>query len=123
MKTIIDWNRVSTALEEVNTPNLNVIPDNIVFNNDIDIVIGILIKPIRSVVKRCQRKVPVNSDRRSLPAVVRKLIRAKNAALRRASAYPTLEYRSLARVLHCEVKARVREVKNENWSTLMEEIT
>ncbi|GBP43062.1 RNA-directed DNA polymerase from mobile element jockey [Eumeta japonica] len=57
-KTIIDWKRVSTALEEVDTPNLNVIPDDIVSNNDIDTAIGALTKHIRSVVKRCQRKVP-----------------------------------------------------------------
>ncbi|GBP74776.1 hypothetical protein EVAR_98161_1 [Eumeta japonica] len=77
----------------------------------------------RSVVKRCQRKVPANSDCRGLPADVCELIRAKNAALRRASAYPISEYRPRARALHREVKARVREVKNDNWSTLMEEIT
>ncbi|GBP53666.1 RNA-directed DNA polymerase from mobile element jockey [Eumeta japonica] len=110
-KTIIDWKRVSTALEEVDTPNLNVIPDDIVSNNDIDTAIGALTKHIRSVVKRCQRKVPANSDRRGLPADVRELIRAKNAALRRASAYPTPEYRSRARALQREVKARVREAK------------
>ncbi|GBP62438.1 RNA-directed DNA polymerase from mobile element jockey [Eumeta japonica] len=107
-KTIIDWKRVSTALEEVDTPNLNVIPDDIVSNNDIDTAIGALTKHIRSVVKRCQRKVPANSDRRGLPADVRELIRAENAALRRVSAYPTPEYRSRARALQREVKARVR---------------
>ncbi|GBP31637.1 hypothetical protein EVAR_84083_1 [Eumeta japonica] len=85
-KTIIDWKRVSTALGEVDTPNLNVIPDDIVSNNDIDTAIGALTKHIRSVVKRCQRKVPANSDHRGLPADVRELIRAKNAALRRSSA-------------------------------------
>ncbi|GBP02309.1 hypothetical protein EVAR_85403_1 [Eumeta japonica] len=52
-KTIIDWKRVSTALEEVDTPNL-VIPDDIVSNNDIDTAIGAL-TTYRSVVKRCQR--------------------------------------------------------------------
>ncbi|GBP07932.1 hypothetical protein EVAR_77028_1 [Eumeta japonica] len=60
-------------------PNLNVIPDDIVSNNDIDTAIGALTKHIRSV-KGCQRKVPANSDRRGLPADVRELIRAKNAA-------------------------------------------
>ncbi|GBP94600.1 Probable RNA-directed DNA polymerase from transposon BS [Eumeta japonica] len=122
-KTIINWKRVSTALEEVDAPNLNVIPDDIVSNNDIDTAIGALTKHIRSVVKRCQKKVPANSDRRGLPAEVRELIRAKNAALRRANAYPIPGYRSRARALQREVKARVREVKNDNWSDLMEEIT
>ncbi|GBP78980.1 hypothetical protein EVAR_58123_1 [Eumeta japonica] len=70
-KTIIDWKRVSTALEEVDTPNLNVIPDDIVSNNNIDTAIGALTKHIRSVVKRCQRKVHANSDRRGLSTNVR----------------------------------------------------
>ncbi|GBP18100.1 hypothetical protein EVAR_12879_1 [Eumeta japonica] len=48
--------------------------------------------------------------------------KSKNAALRRASAYPTPEYRSRARALQREVKARVREFRNESWSDLMEEI-
>ncbi|GBP33577.1 RNA-directed DNA polymerase from mobile element jockey [Eumeta japonica] len=109
-KTIIDWKRVSTALEEVDTPNLNVIPDDIVSNNDIDTAIGALTKHIRSVVKRCQRKVPANSDRRGLPADVRELIRAKTQPCA-ARAYPTPEYRSRARALQREVKARVREAK------------
>ncbi|GBP68385.1 Probable RNA-directed DNA polymerase from transposon BS [Eumeta japonica] len=47
--------------------------------------------------------------------------KSKNAALR-ASAYPTPEYRSRARALQREVKARVREFRNESWSDLMEEI-
>ncbi|GBP61131.1 hypothetical protein EVAR_46782_1 [Eumeta japonica] len=97
IKTLIDWKRVSTALEEVDTPNLNFILDDIVPNNNIDITIGALTKHIRSVVKRYQRKVPANSDRWGLPADVRELIRAKNAPLHRASAYPTPEYRSRAR--------------------------
>ncbi|GBP84008.1 hypothetical protein EVAR_15745_1 [Eumeta japonica] len=74
-KTIIDLKRVLTALEEVDTPNLNVIH-------------------IRPVIKRCQRKVLANLDRRGLPADVRELIKAKYAALCRTSAYPTPEYRS-----------------------------
>ncbi|GBP85602.1 Probable RNA-directed DNA polymerase from transposon BS [Eumeta japonica] len=48
--------------------------------------------------------------------------KSKNTALRRASAYPTPEYRSRARALQREVKARVREFRNESWSDLMEEI-
>ncbi|GBP70962.1 hypothetical protein EVAR_48970_1 [Eumeta japonica] len=71
IKTIIDWKRVSTAFEKVDTPNLNVVPDNIVSNNGIDTAIEALTKHIRSVLKRCQRKVPANSDRRGLPADVR----------------------------------------------------
>ncbi|GBP94157.1 Probable RNA-directed DNA polymerase from transposon BS [Eumeta japonica] len=45
--------------------------------------------------------------------------KSKNAALRRASIYPTPEYRSRARALQREVKARVREFRNESWSDLI----
>ncbi|GBP51195.1 hypothetical protein EVAR_85406_1 [Eumeta japonica] len=86
--------RVSTALEEVDTPNLNVI-DDIVSNNDIDTAIGALTKHIRSVVKRCQRKVP---EFRSpgLPADVRELIRAKTqpCAARAHTPLPNRDYSS-----------------------------
>ncbi|GBP79207.1 hypothetical protein EVAR_53073_1 [Eumeta japonica] len=44
---------------------------------------GTLTSHITKVVKKCSRKVPVNSDHPKLPASVR-LMRAKNAALRRA---------------------------------------
>ncbi|GBP02278.1 Probable RNA-directed DNA polymerase from transposon X-element [Eumeta japonica] len=105
-KTIIDWKRVSTALEEVDTPNLNVIPDDIVSNNDIDTAIGALTKHIRSVVKRCQRKVPANSDRRGLPADVRELIRAKTQPCAARASHSNIGSR--AQALQREVKARVR---------------
>ncbi|GBP31520.1 hypothetical protein EVAR_84632_1 [Eumeta japonica] len=59
----------------------------------------------------------------SLLAVVRELIRVKNAALRRASAYPTPEYKSRARALQRKVKERVREFRNNKWSDLLEEIS
>ncbi|GBP55021.1 hypothetical protein EVAR_34496_1 [Eumeta japonica] len=55
-KVIIDWKRVSTALEKVVTPNLNVILDDIVSKKDIDTATGALTKHIRTVVKNCQRK-------------------------------------------------------------------
>ncbi|GBP11725.1 hypothetical protein EVAR_77834_1 [Eumeta japonica] len=82
IRKIINWKRVSTALEEIDTPNLNSIPNDIASTDEI----------------------------------------AKNAALRRASAYPTPKYRSRARALQREVKARVRKYRNESWSDLMEEI-
>ncbi|GBP86834.1 Probable RNA-directed DNA polymerase from transposon BS [Eumeta japonica] len=54
-------------------------------------------------------------------ADILELIRAKTQ-LCAARAYPTPEYRSRARALQREVKARVREFRNESWSDLMEEI-
>ncbi|GBP55076.1 Probable RNA-directed DNA polymerase from transposon BS [Eumeta japonica] len=90
--------------------------------NEIDSAIGALTSHIRTVVKRCEREVPASSDRRKFPPDILELIRAKNKALRRASAYPTPEYRSRAWALQREVKARVQEFRNESWSDLMEEI-
>ncbi|GBP19701.1 hypothetical protein EVAR_75673_1 [Eumeta japonica] len=51
------------------------------------------------------------------------MTRAKNAALRRAGKYPTYENRTHARILQRKVKARMKEVRNENWSDLMAEIS
>ncbi|GBP26644.1 Probable RNA-directed DNA polymerase from transposon BS [Eumeta japonica] len=82
IRKITKWKRVSTVLEEIDTPNLNSISNDIASTDEIDSAI----------------------------------------ALRRASAYPTPEYRSRARALQHEVKARVREFRNESWSDLMEEI-
>ncbi|GBP67634.1 Probable RNA-directed DNA polymerase from transposon BS [Eumeta japonica] len=120
---ITDWKRVSTAFEKIDTPPLNSIPDDIRTTEQIDHAIGALTSHVRTVVKRCEREVPASSDRRKFPPDILELIRAKNKALRRASAYPTPEYRSRARALQREVKARVQEFRNESWSDLMEEIT
>ncbi|GBP23741.1 hypothetical protein EVAR_13697_1 [Eumeta japonica] len=119
---ITDWKRVSTAFEKIDTPPLNSIPDDISTIEQIDHAIGALTSHVRSVVEKCEREVPASSDRRKFPPDILELIRAKNAALRRASAYPTPVYRSRARALQREVKARVQEFRNETWSDLMEEI-
>ncbi|GBP55045.1 RNA-directed DNA polymerase from mobile element jockey [Eumeta japonica] len=104
---ITDWKKVSTAFEKIDTPPLNSIPDDIRTTEQIDHAIGALTSHVRTVVKRCEREVPASSDRRKFPPDILELIRAKNKALRRASAYPTPEYRSRARALQREVKARV----------------
>ncbi|GBP87584.1 RNA-directed DNA polymerase from mobile element jockey [Eumeta japonica] len=88
MIKITDWKRVSTALEEVDTPALNNIPDVIETTDEIDSSIGALTNHIRTVVKKCSREVPASVDRRKLPADALELLRAKNAALRLAYAYP-----------------------------------
>ncbi|GBP03898.1 Probable RNA-directed DNA polymerase from transposon X-element [Eumeta japonica] len=119
---ITDWKRVSTGLEKIDTPPLNSIPDDIRSTEEIDHAIGALTSHVRTVVEKCERKVPASSDHRKFPPDIFELIRAKNKALRRASAYPTPEYRSRARALQREVKARVQEFRNESWSDLMEEI-
>ncbi|GBP83460.1 Probable RNA-directed DNA polymerase from transposon BS [Eumeta japonica] len=113
IRKITNWKRVSTALEKIDTPNLNSIPNDIASTDEIDLAIGALTNHVRTVVEESEREVPASSDRRKFPPDILELIRAKNAALRRASAYPTPEYRSRARALQREVKARVREFRNE----------
>ncbi|GBP71469.1 Probable RNA-directed DNA polymerase from transposon X-element [Eumeta japonica] len=61
-------------------------------------------------------------NRRKFPPDVLDLMRAKNTALHRASAYPTPKYRSRARALQREVRAHVQEFRNESWSDFQEEI-
>ncbi|GBP60393.1 RNA-directed DNA polymerase from mobile element jockey [Eumeta japonica] len=109
IRKITNWKRVSTALKENDTPNLNNIPNDIASTDEIDFAIGALTNHVRTVVEESEREVPASSDRRKFPPDILELIRAKNAALRRASAYPTPEYRSRARALQREVKNRVRE--------------
>ncbi|GBP67639.1 RNA-directed DNA polymerase from mobile element jockey [Eumeta japonica] len=122
-KIITSWRKVSLLLEETDTPILNNIPDNIETTDEIDYAIGALTDHIATVVEDSSREVPAADSRRKLPEDVRVLLRAKNAAMRRASAYPTCEHRSCARALQRKVKARIQEFKNDKWSTFMEEIT
>ncbi|GBP52610.1 Phenylalanine--tRNA ligase alpha subunit [Eumeta japonica] len=99
IKTITNWQKVSTALEEIDTPILNSIPNDIVSTDDIDNAIDALTINIRTVVESSSRTVPTKSECRKLPGDVIELIRDKNAALRRAGKYPTCENRSRARAL------------------------
>ncbi|GBP16712.1 Protein FAM200B [Eumeta japonica] len=62
-------------------------------------------------------------DRRKLPADALELLRAKNAALHHAYAYPSREDKSKARAVQRRTKAHMTEVKNEEWSNLIEDIT
>ncbi|GBP55069.1 Probable RNA-directed DNA polymerase from transposon X-element [Eumeta japonica] len=78
---------------------------------------------MRTVVENSTRVVPAKSDCKELPSDVSELIRAKNAALRRADKYPTCENRFHACALQRKVKARMKKVRNENWSDLMVEIS
>ncbi|GBP22892.1 RNA-directed DNA polymerase from mobile element jockey [Eumeta japonica] len=99
IKTFTNWQKVSTELEEINTPILNNIPNDIVSTDDIDNAIGALTDHIRTVVENSSRTVSAKFDRRELPKDVSELIRAKNVALRRAGKYPTCENKSHARAL------------------------
>ncbi|GBP46950.1 hypothetical protein EVAR_30982_1 [Eumeta japonica] len=51
MKIIINWQKVSVALEEIDTSILNSIPNNIASTDDIDSAIGTLTSHIRTVVE------------------------------------------------------------------------
>ncbi|GBP61638.1 hypothetical protein EVAR_43575_1 [Eumeta japonica] len=99
------WKRVSSSLEKIDTPPLNSIPEDIRTTDEIDFAIGAFTSHIKTVVDKCERDVP----RRKFPPNILELMKAKNAALRRASAYPTPEYRFRSRALQREVKARVHE--------------
>ncbi|GBP32126.1 hypothetical protein EVAR_80893_1 [Eumeta japonica] len=122
-KIITSWRKVLLLFEETDTPILNNIPDNIETTDEIDYAIGALTNHIATVVEDNSREVPAADSRQKLPEDVRVLLRAKNAAMRCASAYPTCENRSCARALQRKVKARIQEFKNDKWSTFMEEIT
>ncbi|GBP38300.1 hypothetical protein EVAR_29244_1 [Eumeta japonica] len=91
--------------------------------NDIDNAIGALTSHITKVVQNCSRKVLVNFDHQNLCADIRKLMGAKNAVLRRASAFLTPANSFYARALQQKVRMRVEKVRNDNWSAFMEEIT
>ncbi|GBP88724.1 Nucleic-acid-binding protein from transposon X-element [Eumeta japonica] len=99
MIKITDWKRVSTVLEEVDTPALNTIPDVIETTDEIDSSIKALTNYIMTVVKKHSWEVPASVDRRKLPADALELLRAKNAALRLAYVYPSREKRFRARAL------------------------
>ncbi|GBP83469.1 hypothetical protein EVAR_65115_1 [Eumeta japonica] len=80
---------MSTALEEIDTPALNNIPDIIETTDEVDTSIGTLTNYIQKVVKSCSREFPVTVDHRRLPADALDLLanaaQAKNAALCHAS--------------------------------------
>ncbi|GBO98983.1 hypothetical protein EVAR_367_1 [Eumeta japonica] len=109
------------AMKEINISILNSIPHNIISTDDIDNAIGVLTNHISTVVDNSSQVVPANSGRKKLPRDVNELIRAKNAALKKASKYPMCENRSYTRVFQRKVKARMQEVRNDNWSDLMVE--
>ncbi|GBP15054.1 hypothetical protein EVAR_6694_1 [Eumeta japonica] len=96
---IASWRKVSLLLEETDTLILNNIPDNMETTNEIDYAIGALSNNIETVVENSSREVPAADSRQKLPEDVHVLLRAKNAAMRRASAYPTCKPRSCARAL------------------------
>ncbi|GBP41727.1 RNA-directed DNA polymerase from mobile element jockey [Eumeta japonica] len=77
----------------------------------------------KTVVDSSSRIVPAKSDRKELPGDVIELIRDKNGALRREGKYPTCKNRSRARAHQRKVKARIKEVRTDNWSELMSEIS
>ncbi|GBP80884.1 hypothetical protein EVAR_52188_1 [Eumeta japonica] len=75
---------------------------------DAVILFGALTNHVRTVVEESERGSGILGSP-EVSARYSRIDKSKNAALRRASAYPTPEYRSRARALQREVKARVRE--------------
>ncbi|GBP21329.1 hypothetical protein EVAR_11725_1 [Eumeta japonica] len=70
------------AHEEIETPILISIPNDIVSTDDIDNAIDAVTNYIRIEIENSSRVFPANYDRKELPKDVSKVIRAKNAALR-----------------------------------------
>ncbi|GBP44715.1 hypothetical protein EVAR_81483_1 [Eumeta japonica] len=68
IKIITNWQQVSSVLEEIDTPTLNSISNDIVSIDDIDNAIGALTNYIRIVVDDSSRVVPANSDCKELLA-------------------------------------------------------
>ncbi|GBP86426.1 hypothetical protein EVAR_61125_1 [Eumeta japonica] len=93
-KTIISWKKMSVSLEKTDTPILYNIPNDIASTDDIDNSAGVPTSHIRIVVENSSRTVPTKSGRRELP-----------------------------RDRKVKVKAHMKEVRNENWSKLMAEIS
>ncbi|GBP97051.1 hypothetical protein EVAR_46750_1 [Eumeta japonica] len=93
-KTITSWRKVSLLLEETDTPILNNIPDNIETTDEIDYAIGALTNHIATVIED-------SSGRSRRPTVAENYPKtfayseSENAAMRRASAYPTCENSTL----------------------------
>ncbi|GBP12380.1 RNA-directed DNA polymerase from mobile element jockey [Eumeta japonica] len=82
-RKITNWKRVSTALEKIDTPNLNSIPNDIASTDEIDLAIGALTNHVRTVVEERAG----GSGILGSPEVSRysRIDKSKNAALRRAS--------------------------------------
>ncbi|GBP77504.1 hypothetical protein EVAR_98957_1 [Eumeta japonica] len=109
IRKITNWKRVSTALEEIDTPSLNSIPNDIASTDEIDFAIGALTNHVRTVVEESEREVPASSNCRKFPPDILESIRAKNADMRRVAI--SLLSTDPARELSTPVKARVWESK------------
>ncbi|GBP24878.1 RNA-directed DNA polymerase from mobile element jockey [Eumeta japonica] len=96
-------------LEEIDTPILNSILNDIVSTDDIDNALRALTNHITTVFHDSSRTIPTNSNRKELLRDVKELLKAKNAALRQVSKYPTCENRSHARTLHRKVRDRMQK--------------
>ncbi|GBP24552.1 hypothetical protein EVAR_79460_1 [Eumeta japonica] len=120
IKIITNWINVSFVLEEINTSALNKIPNDIDSTKNIDNAIDSLTSHIKTVVEKNSRNVPANSDCRELLADICQCQKRGPASRKH---YPTPTNRSYARALQRTVKAYFREVRNNNWSSLMKEIT
>ncbi|GBP52355.1 hypothetical protein EVAR_37742_1 [Eumeta japonica] len=66
VKTITNWQEVSTELKEIDTSILNSIPNDIVSTDDIDNAIDVLTDHVRTVVDDSSRIVPANTGRSCL---------------------------------------------------------
>lgn len=123
-KTFTNWEgfkeSLALALDAPNSPYA-ITPDYFDSTDKIDSTVDSLTHLIQTSLKENEKVVQAKDHK--LPLDVSNLIKAKNAALRRASLYPTPEYRSKANRLQRQVRSRLSEWRNTQWGNLMENIS
>ncbi|GBO98765.1 hypothetical protein EVAR_101277_1 [Eumeta japonica] len=110
IRKITNWKRVSTALEKIDTPNLNSIPNDIASTDEIDLAIGALTNHVGTLVEEA-------SGRFRHPRIAGSFARYLELIRQKRSFAPRERishsgYRSRARALQRKVKSHVREFRN-----------
>lgn len=123
-KTILDWDRLGKNLELRPNSVLDSVPDRIVSPNETNHAIDALTSHISAAISESSRQIPAMANHRwRLPDDMRQLLRAKNAATRAYDSYPTEDNRVRLRALQRSVKERMSELRNNQWDSLLEEIS
>jgi Reverse transcriptase (RNA-dependent DNA polymerase)/Endonuclease-reverse transcriptase len=122
-KLATDWRKLEKILDAPAGPALDSIPDILSSPTDANDAIGALTSHLGSAVNQASRQVPVMDDHRmKLPDALRRLLRAKNAAIRAYDVFPSEENRCRMRALRRDVRRRIGEYRNNQWDKLLREI-
>lgn len=123
-KSLIDWVKVGNSLGNVESVTFKSIPDTITTTDETDAAIEAFSSHLRTVISDSSKQVPAEGNQRwRLPEDLRELKRAKNAATRAYDSYPSETHRVRLRCLQRELKQRISDFRNEQWNTLMGEIS